>query len=374
MTRPVERTPNPSLRSGVREIERLLVRAAREIQLLAALTPTNALVERDRLTAELGAGRTAQPCWTYAPVDHAALRAALDDAAASLSEASDPIELAYLRRARELSLEAALCEAAGTGRVGALSRARFEPADAALAEQASFLCATWLADPPPAAAPASDLVESDSSDPRSLLSRMRAAVGHHRLPFAVVVHQSLAPLAATGERVILVARARPVSDEDAARTVAHEIEGHALPRAAAAASLLPLLRIGTARGCDDQEGRALLVEQRLGFLGTRRRRQLAARHRAFEAMQRGASFHDAASMLLRDGGLGTLDAVVAAERVFRGGDGTRPGLGRERIYLESLVRVRAHLERHPGDDRVMARGQVGIDEIATVKEAIATST
>ena len=68
---------------------------------------------------------------------------------------------------------------------------------------AAALCAEWLAEPSPA--PAEPMLASDDPDPASLLQRMRAAVGRLRLPFGVVTSPWLAPLAATGERVILVA-------------------------------------------------------------------------------------------------------------------------------------------------------------------------
>jgi hypothetical protein len=185
-----------------------------------------------------------------------------------------------------------------------------------------------------------------------------------------VTQASLAPLAATGDGVILVAPGRPVAAEDAARTVLHEIEGHARPRARAAEVPLAIFRAGTARGVDDQEGRALLLEERTGLLGSRRRRQLAARHRACEAMAGGASFADVAPTLVREHGLDPFQAVVVTERVFRGGDGVRPGLGRERVYLEALVRVRAHLEAHPEDEAVLATGQVAVEAAAALRASL----
>jgi hypothetical protein len=158
-----------------------------------------------------------------------------------------------------------------------------------------------------------------------------------------------------------------VLEEDAARTVLHEVEGHARPRARSRDARLALLRVGTARGVDDQEGHALLLEERAGLLGPHRRRQLAARHRAVEVMVAGASFADVASMLVEEHGLEAIDAVVIAERAFRGGDGTHPGLGRERVYLESFLRVRAHLEAHPDDETVMASGQVAVEAIGALR-------
>jgi hypothetical protein len=354
-----------------RLVERLVVQAARDVQMLATLSPLDAMRERERLAGALRAGRPAQPRWDYAPVAHDELRRALDAAERALEEHTETaVDGLYLQRVRELSLEAALCAAAGTRDVAALAQARFGPLDPATEQQAALLCADWLAGTAGASgAPPCDAVASDAADPRSLLWRMRAAVGALRLPFSVVTHPALAALAATGDGVILVAAGRPVGDEDAERTVLHEIEGHARPRARALQARLPLLRAGTARGVDDQEGRALLVEERAGMLGPRRRRQLAVRHRAVEAMLAGAAFDEVAALLARDHGLEPLDAVVVAERAFRGGDGTRPGLGRERVYLEALVRVRAHLAAHPADEEILAAGQVAVGAVEALRAA-----
>jgi hypothetical protein len=314
--------------------------------------------ERARLAAELRRGRSAVPRWTYAPVAHRELRRALDAAERVLVRDVDPIRALYLARLRDLSTEAALCAAAGTSDVARLARERFSPPDRETLHAAAELSTTWLNE---TATPPSDTpLLSDDPDSRSLLSRMRERVGKLRLPFAVVAQPSLAALAATGDRVILVAAGRLVHEEDALRTVLHEVDGHARPRARSCESDLALVRAGTAGGVDDQEGRALVLEERAGMLGPRRKRQLAARHRAVEAMLHGASFPEVASMLMNGHGLDADDAVIVAERAFRGCDGKRPGLGRERVYLESYVRVGAHLAALPDDETIMAAGQVSI--------------
>jgi hypothetical protein len=84
-------------------------------------------------------------------------------------------------------------------------------------------------------------------------------------------------------------------------------------------------------------------------------------------MLAGASFVDVASLLVNVHGMDEADAVVIAERAFRGGNGEHPGLGRERIYLESLVRVRAHLSTRPEDEFVLASGQVALDAIDALR-------
>jgi hypothetical protein len=370
-------------------LERLVVRASREVQFVSALSPIDAHRERERLVAAAEAGRIAAPQWSYAPRSHFELRRALDAAERELAGRScDPLELLYLERIRELSIEAALCAAAGTSDVVRLAAQRFPSPPPSIAEAARRLCAAWLLEtaPPPSGGPAlasgrvrqahcaraggGPLVPSDSDDPRSLLSHMRTAVGRSRLPFAVLPRAALAPLAATGERVILIATGRLLSEEDALRTVLHEIEGHAKPRARAAAAAVTLFAAGTARGVDDQEGRALLLEEAAGMLGASRRRQLAARHLAVEAMLGGATFDDVVQMLMRDHGFGAADAVVLAERVFRGSDGQRPGLGRERVYLHSLLRVRAHLEKYPDDAAVLACGQVAVEAASVLRDLV----
>lgn len=347
-------------------IERLVERAAREVKLLASLTPIDAHVERARLTEDLGAGRRPTPRWRYARKVHGDLRHALESAERALARnASTTIERLYLARVRELALEAALCAAAGTRDISRLARERFAPREDAITREASDLCARWLREPSSPATGA--LVPSDGMDPRSLLSRMRAAVGRLRLPFTVVATPWLSSLAATGDRVILVATDRLVADEDAARTVLHEIEGHARPRARSLRASSALYRAGTERGVDDQEGWALLLEARAGLLGPRRRRQLAARHRAVETMLDGGSFEDVASVLVREHGLDAADAIIVAERAFRGGDGTQPGLGRERVYLESFIGVRAHLARRPLDEVVLQSGQIAVDTVDALR-------
>ena len=269
-------------------VEKLLVRAAREVQLLAATSPVGAAAERARLVHELRAGRAATPRWTYAPVAHDELRRGLDAAERVLAaEARTPLVTAHLDRVRELAVEAALCAATGTPAVAGLASERFAAPGPHVQREVTSTCASWLAEPAP---DVEVQLPSDSPDPRSLLSRMRAEVGRHHLPFKVVVQPSLAPLAATGEQVILVAPGRPTSEQDVARTVLHEIEGHVRPRVRAQAAPLVLLRVGTARGIDHQEGRALLLEDRASLLGPRRRRQLAARHRAVEAMLGGCTW------------------------------------------------------------------------------------
>jgi hypothetical protein len=283
-------------------------------------------------------------------------RRALAEAVERLERMGTPLADAYAARARELDLEAELATAVGTKRIAALARRRFAGSRAADA-----LAETWASEP--AEAPGGAVVASDSADPASLLSRMREAIGRERLPFRIVVQRGLSPLAATGEETIWIAAGREVTHEAAERTVLHEVEAHARPRARAARGVVPLFRVGTAGGSDDQEGYALVLEERHAFLAGARRRELAVRHRAVRDMDAGASFADVARTLHRELGLAPAQAVLVAERAFRGGTGVTAGLGRERVYLAAYLRVGALLRARPGDEHVLAAGQVAVGAV-----------
>jgi hypothetical protein len=359
-------TPDPTgLPSWLVRAERLLVEAVRTIRLLGSVVPRNAAQERQRLVEAFEAGATITPRWSYARSDHSALRKALARAAQRLESEAHPVGHLYAERARELEIEAALASEAGTGVLGALARARFRSTSPTRAGEATILARKWIDEGRAAGAP-SEMLTSDAAVPGSLLTRMREEVGRLGLPFAVVVQPSLSALAATGERHILVAAGRSVTREDVERTVMHEIEAHAIPRTRAAQARLAIFQIGTARGIDDQEGLALVLEERHGYLGPKRKRELAARHLAVEAMDGGARFHENVTALVKEHGLSVRDAVLVAERTYRGGDGTTPGLGRERVYLEAFLRVGEHLAKRPVDEGILTSGQVSIDAIPTI--------
>jgi hypothetical protein len=346
--------------------ERLLVEAVRTVRLLGAVVPRNAAQERARLVAAVERRESAHPRWSYARTDHTMLRKTLAKAAQRLSAEAHPIAQLYAARCRELEIEAALASEAGTGILGALARARFRSTSPEAAGEATILARKWINEGRDAPPEEGELFESDGTGPGTLLTRMREEVGRLGLPFAVIVQPSLSALSATGERHILVAAGRKISKDDVERTVMHEIEAHAIPRTRAAQGRIAIFQIGTARGIDDQEGLALVLEERHGYHSARRKRELAARHLAVEAMDGGARFSENVHALVKEHGLIPRDAVLVAERAYRGGDGTSPGLGRERIYLEAYLRVREHLAKSPTDEGVLTSGQVSLDALPTL--------
>ena len=344
-----------------------LGRAIDRVRMLGRLTAGNAAAERTRLIAALESGRPSLPEWTRAEhgeLPDGAAFAAL--AAAFEQESTGSLTAALLaERARELELEVALVVARGTPQFARLAAQR-HPHRGELSARADELARSWLADEAREAdetsdAPPTTMHRSDDlRDPDSLVSRMRAEIARARLPFRVALSAELAPLAATGAEIVHIGAGRPLTRADVERTVLHEIEGHVRPRVAARQQAEPIFALGTARGTDDQEGRAILLEERHGHLTRARRRGLARRHLACLAMRDGADFVAVVRQLVHEHGATAREAVIIGERIFRGSDGTFPGLGRERSYLECFLDVKDTFAEDATLEHVVARGQVSI--------------
>ncbi len=348
-----------------RAVDVALGRAASLVRALPSATPENAAEERRRLLDALRRGEACAPRWTYGRRGPSSEVAPLLLEAERALPRDTPLADAYAARIDEVAREAAIEAAIGTPELARAADARYLSLGAKTEAAADALAAAWREESIPAAED-ERLVASDADDPDSLLVRMREEIGRLRLPFRVVLHGALASLAATGSDAIFVTEGRQLTHEAVERTVLHEIHGHAFPRARASHRAIGLFSFGTARGTDEQEGYALLLEERAGLLRGARRRELAARHAATRAMREGATFVEVVRGLVGDG-VDDETALRVAERAFRGGDGTYPGLGRERVYLQALEHVRAWLERLPDDEAVIASGQVGTKAIAALR-------
>lgn len=174
------------------------------------------------------------------------------------------------------------------------------------------------------------------------------------MPVRVVVRSGMLSAAATGDGVIVVCAGLSLSRSDVMRIVAHEVLGHALPRESARRLGVPLFMTGAGGAQDEEEGWALLVEERAGYLGPRRRAQLAYRHQAALAMRAGADFVQTVDLLL-DYGASLRRSLQTACRIHRGG-----GLGREIVYLPALCRVKRALSKTPALEPWLSAGRVGL--------------
>jgi hypothetical protein len=343
---------------------------ARSVGLLGAATPRDSHLEHARLLADYAAGRERLPVWTYEPNEAAPLLDAIDAVAASLRPLErSPLGMLYQARAAELRLEIEAVRSVGTGAFAACAAARF--AASPERRDADALASTWCREPDvPEDSPT---LASDDRDARSLVSRLRAEVARRKLPFTIRTSASLSALAAISGDTLWVAEGRRLTARDVERTVVHEIEAHALPRVRARVNPVPIFAIGTAGGSDDQEGYALWLEEARSVSGPGRRRELGARHEAVVAMRDGADFVSVVRGL-RGRGVALETSLRAAERAFRGSHGVTPGLGRERVYLDALVRVRARLAEAPEDEAVLAAGQVAVGAIDALRRWVKGAT
>ncbi len=320
------------------------------MRLLAAFSPTNFSEEVARLGAAFARGGAEVPRFEYAAAqDLSGVAAACEELASRLGGGGDLAEV-YRARALELALEAELIAERDGPRVRPIARDRFS-FEGEVSRRADESAAAWLEGAPPAVE-VEALLSDDEADPRSLLCRARAEIGRLRLPVRVVVVASLAPLAAVGERLLQIAGGRVVSVVDVERTVLHEIEGHLLPMHRAAAQPEPLFELGSARGSEGQEGYALLLEARRGFLTPARRRELALRHVAGRAIHAGVPFAEVVGDL-KARGAENADAVRIAARVSRGG-----GLAREVGYIPALLEISDAVEVDPELEPVIGSGRV----------------
>ncbi len=342
------------LAAPVAEAARRLTRLEANVALLDRVRPTNLTAELSRLTRAFEAGQRPEPAFAYAPrAQLGAVRRELLELAAAL----DPHELEQRQlaeRAHELELEASLAERVGAADFAAVAARRFPLADSAhdagkLADQ--LLTAPDRANPQE---PAEKLHASDDTrDPESLWSLLSRRLSAERFAVRLEIVVGLVSLAAVADGVVRIRAGARLSAKAGERIALHEVEGHVRPRVTGPA-LGGAFVAGTARASEDEEGRAIWLEERAGLLDAERRRELGRRYLAAESLRQGAAFWDTVTLLGRRGA--TLAAAVElAARVHRGG-----GLGRELIYLQGYQRVGLAFARRPELEPVLGSGRVSL--------------
>jgi hypothetical protein len=352
---------SPEFEPQFRSYDAFLRRAEAEIALIDRSVPLNVGRERQRLFQSWQAGQRVAPAFQYAmPPSLGPLRRALL-AIADECVSANLVGQLYAARALELELEARCAEALGTPAFAELAAQRYAIDVAEHARAAETWARTWVGET--CAAPAGALHRSDDiNDPQSLISSMRRAVGRLRLPLRVEVRTNQVAAAATGDGWIAVRPQIMHRERDVARIVLHEIEAHALPRIRAKTAQIGLFAVGSAQSSDDEEGRALLIERRAGYLDIPRRVELGRRHLAALSVRNGADWVQTTEHMLELGA--PLDtAQEHATRAHRGG-----GLAREVVYLVALSRVGRALEREPRLEQWLERGRLSV----VAAEALAT--
>jgi hypothetical protein len=335
------------------DLERWLTLAEASIALIERARPLNGTSERARLLAAWRTGHRVAPAFQYAPAPElSAVRAALDAVVARVY-AEDAWGRLYADRALELSLEARAAERVGAPDFAERAAERYPEDPTSWGQLANEWSALWCTLDSGLELDRTHRSD-DETDPQSLISSMRRAVGLQRLPYRVVTSPELPTLAATADGIVLVRARQRHGATEAQRIVVHEIEGHVRPRVRSLNEPLGLFALGSAGGSEDQEGRALLLEEHSGTLDARRRAVLGRRHAAARALRRGANWVETVELLLELGSeLG--DAIDIASRIHRGG-----GLGREIVYLPAFARVRAAADADPWVLSWLERGRISL--------------
>jgi hypothetical protein len=345
--------------ADARLVEDFLLRAETTLALVDSLTPHNFADEAARVRALLGAGRIGLPAFRFDSEDGANERRekaeeGLNHAFLRLSDRRGWLVDLLVERALELRLECDLVRARGTADVSELARRRY-PFSAGEVAGAAAQAEAWL-----------DLVDDRGSTPESedcllasaLARRCREAEAKWGANVRIV-EKPLASVAAvgsssSGQGVLYVRSGARVSEREASRIFVHEVEGHLLPRLFSMRQPPPF-RIGTAGCSEDEEGRAILLEERAGLLSPVRRLTLAVRYLVGTASRSGGPELESVLFRLQSRGVPAPLLADVVLRSLRGG-----GWGREMIYLPAFLRVREALAARPDWDDWMARGRISV--------------
>lgn len=344
------RRPRP-LTEPLERAAKALLAHERQIALLDRVRPLNLAAEQARLLAALGSGERFEPAFVYAkPPELSETRRQLQALADAL-DASDLEQRLLAERAAELDLEAALVESLGQPGFAELACRLFPASDQ---PQLSRQRATeWLAFEHAHDEQGRLHDSDDRHDPESLWCQIEQRLVREGWPVRIELARGLVSLAAVADGVVRVRAGARLTAARARRIALHEVEGHLRPRQLAQ-GLGGAFSAGTARAAEDEEGRAVLLEERAGLLDRGRAQELAWRYVAASSLREGASFADCVQLLLERGARPT-HAIELSCRVHRGG-----GLGRESIYLNGYLRVSATLALRPELSVVQQNGRVSL--------------
>lgn len=341
-----------------------LVLAERRIRLLERVQPLGLAMELERLVAAWKRGCESFPHLRYSErPELSEIREGLGVIVEWGCRASgEPRWLSA--RAEELALQAELVEHVGLPTFGEVARRLFALPKGDLAERVQALVREWRrsgddCDTEPR------YRAGDEREPKSLYSVIRDRLAKTNLHVLLRVEREMSSVAATGDGVIQICSSAHLSHRQARRIAEHEILAHLLPRYYGK-NAHGLLKCGCALAFADEEGRALVIEERLGLMDGARQRELSWRHAASDWSRSGADFVEVVRGLAKSGAE-LRPALTIALRSFRGStvDGavSAPGggLGREIIYLPAYVRLKEAFEQWPELERWFERGRASLD-------------
>ena len=182
------------------------------------------------------------------------------------------------------------------------------------------------------------------------LASTLAEIATQRGQRVVIETPEIASVAAVGAGRLLVRRGAQVTPHQARRIYEHEVEGHLLMRQRSQ-SQLPPFRIGSQGADCDEEGRAIWLEEQAGYLDNSRKKQLAGRFVAAQALRKLPDISSVYRSLRRSGVKHISPRDVL--RLFRGG-----ALGREVIYLPAYLRIKRKFAHEQQLAQLMSLGRL----------------
>lgn len=331
-------------------LEAALTQAERRIGLIERSFPRNYRAQVERVAQALELGRYVEPRFIYSSLgsdleqtvtDLQAMRVALG----SLRLPSDWGLITTLldERAVELGLEAMLVLERGSDKFPALVHQRFPIAETHK-KAALELSERWLT--------AND-DENEFQEQVDLAAYLSARSRAEGRTFSIIERPIASVAAATKDGLVVQSGAR-VTEREAERIWVHEVLAHVLPRQAGLRTLVPL-RVGTRASGEDEEGRALLLEERHGLLHSERKRNLAIRHQLADTARAYPQDLGQQALALVKRGCSATRVAHALCRSLRGG-----GLAREAVYLPALIHVKHVLQSQPHLERWMKYGRSSI--------------
>ncbi len=335
------------------------------VAFLSRMSPSNFEEEVSRLTIEFRQSRPAFPQFTYScevshnPVLEEATRALLDLGRAlhenklfDSLQWGEELRQILIERTGELLLEVRLIQARGSSKVPLLSKERYSFGANELSV-AYGVAQRWFEE----GLKQQGLPSSESQV--SLVSALRKLASSEKLNVRIV-ETTMSAVAAIGGETFYVRRGARVSRGEVLRIWNHEIYAHFLPRTLSKNAPIPLA-IGTRSCSEDEEGRAILLEERGGWLATSRKMELSIRHQLAESVRESTASSLEKTLQLIQRGADLKLVVRTFARVSRGG-----GLAREIAYLPGYLRVDKALRFHPEWEDWMRCGRVSISAATTL--------
>lgn len=332
-------------------VVRALGQAESEILLLARSYPTNWQALTATLPERWSRGDRREPGFEFrrAP-DFTWLRTELVDAHRRANQLGPFGEL-LARRAAELELDAELAEQIGSAQFRSSAQRRHTRGEQGGAEPLALSWCRIDAESESGPRVASD----DWGHPMSLVNQLQAQMGNCGVSIPIRIDQGLAAVATVDRDCVWVKAREQLLPAQASRIALHEVHGHVLRRVAARKPENYLSSSGFELCDEDEEGRALWLEENAGLLDPLRKVELGRRHLAASACLQGASFVETVELLLRANAPLT-QALNMALRIWRGG-----GLAREVIYLRAYLRVGSKLSHCQPVEDWMQRGRYSIE-------------